>query len=218
MPGAVDAIYPGPLLIPVQVRDVGPAGAQAIVTAIRAAGLDKPRADTGGGIPADTGTTVFQVQVDATAVTTRLVLGGGLPGHPGGGDASPDPEVAAAADLLTKLNDSNETWGAASAPTTTLQPTAFRIYVAPGAPPSDPSTAQAPVVWPLSTPLASFGVPATPDRGIAGLRQGAVLGADAQTLLPILNQATVLTPFSSGGHLYTLYVRLLLPDEVPAQG
>jgi len=216
-PGAVDAIYPGPLLVPVQVRDVGPGGEQAIVSAIRAAGLDKPRTDTGGGIPADTGTTVFQVQVDQAVVTTRLVLGGGGPGRPGGG-GSPDPEAAAAADLLARLSDPTETWGAASAPTSTLAPVGLRVYAAPGAPAADPATPQQAVDWPLATPLASFGVPAVPDRGIAGLRQGSVLGADAQALLPILNRSNVLTPFGSGGQLYTLWVRVLLPDEVPAQG
>jgi len=48
-PGAVDTIYPGPLLPPVQVRNVGTTGAAAILAAIRAAGLDKAGAGAGGG-------------------------------------------------------------------------------------------------------------------------------------------------------------------------
>lgn len=217
-PGAVDAIYPGPLLLPVVVRNVGPSGAAAIVAAIRAAGLDKPGADgSGGGIPGDTGTTVFLVNVDGTPVTNRLVLGGGLPGRPGGG-GSPAPGAAAAADLLSRLTDPNETWGGPAAPAQPFVPVGFRVYVAPGAPVGDGSTTEPTIPWPLATPLDQFGVAAVPDRGIAGLRQGVVLGADAQALLPILNRANVLSPFSSGNHLYTLYVRALLPDEVPAQG
>ena len=50
------------------------------------------------------------------------------------------------------------------------------------------------------------------------IRQGAVFGADAATLGPVLATANVLTGFSFGGNLYTLFVRPLLPDEVPAPG
>jgi hypothetical protein len=99
-----------------------------------------------------------------------------------------------------------------------LDPVAYRVYVALGAPSGDGSTTEPGVAWPLSTPLASFGTPAVPDRGITGLRQGAVFGADAATLGPILDHANSQTPFISGGMLYTLFVRPLLPDEVPAQG
>jgi len=217
-PGPVDTMYPGPLLPPVAIKDVGPGGVQAIVAAIKAAGLDKPSADGGGGNP-DTGTTVFVVNLDGTPVTTRIGLGGGPggPGIPGVGGGSPDPSRAAAQQLLDRLNDPGETWG--SSPTTsTLVPTAYRVYVAPGAPAGDGTTTAPAIAWPLSTPLDAFGVPAVPDRGIAGLRQGAVFGADAVTLGPVLASASAISAFSSGGKLYTLYVRPLLPDEAPTQG
>jgi hypothetical protein len=125
--------------------------------------------------------------------------------------------VTAARDLLARLNDPSDTWGAASAQAVVYVPTAYRIYVAPGAPVSDGTLTEPTVNWPLSTPLDQFGVPAIPDRGIPGLRQGAVFGADALNLGPLLAKATVLTPFASGGKLYTLYVRPLLPDEVAAR-
>jgi hypothetical protein len=216
-PGPVDAIFPGPLLQPVAIKNVGPAGAQAIVAALRAAGLDKESAGGGIGNP-DAATTVFAVTLDGTTVTTRFHLGGG-PGGPGiPGAASPDPSVAAAGDLLTRLTDPSEAWGAANPTTSTLAPTAYRIFVAPGAPASDGATSQPAVAWPLATPLDQFGSPAVPDRGINGLRQGAAFGADAATLGPVLAAANALTGFSSGGNLYTLFVRPLLPDEVPAPG
>jgi len=216
-PGAVDAIYPGPLLPTVEVRDVGTVGAQAIVAAIRTAGLDVGRSGTGGGVAADMATTVFTVTLDGSPAINRLILGGGPPGV-GGVGRSQDPLVAGALDLLSRLSDPSETWGATSAPTTQLAPIAYRVYVAPGAPPADPTLPEPNINWPLSTPLAQLGVAAVPDLGITGLRQGAVFGADAATLGPVLAKATVLTAFSSGGMLYTLYVRPLLPDEVPAQG
>jgi hypothetical protein len=53
-----------------------------------------------------------------------------------------------------------------------------------------------------------------PDRGIAGLRQGVILGTDAALLGPALQAATADTQFASGGKNYTLHVRPLLPDEL----
>jgi hypothetical protein len=72
------------------------------------------------------------------------------------------------------------------------------------------------MTWPLQTPLAEFGTPAVPDRGIAGLRSGVVLGDDAKTLGPFLAEANALTPIVSNGKPYTLFVRPLLPDESAA--
>lgn len=210
-PGAVPAIYPGPLVSPVSVRDVGPAGATAIVAAIRAAGLDRP-STAGPGIGGDTGATVFTVTLDGATVTTRFAGLGAGPGTPG--DAGSDPARAAALDLLTRLTDPGVAWGATSAATTVYQATAWRIFVAPGAPATDAGVDPQPIAWPLATPLESFGTAAAPDRGIAGLRMGVVAGADAARLAPVLGVATQITPFTSGGRSYTLYVRPLLPDEL----
>ncbi len=97
---------------------------------------------------------------------------------------------------------------------TTYDPTGYKIYVVPGAPPADPSLTEPDLAWPLATSLADFGSPAAADRGIVGLREGVVLDDDAAALAPILAQATTLTAFTSDGMSYTLYVRPLLPDEV----
>jgi hypothetical protein len=212
-PGPVDAIAPGPLLAPLDVRDVGPAGAAQIEAAIRTAGLDKPTS-AGPGIPGDSGTTIFTVTLDGQETVTRLSgNGAGGPGVPGGGSGSGDPGIAAPFALLDRLLDPDQTWGASNVARSTYAPTGYRIFVAPGAPPADASTPQTPVAWPLSSGLAEFGTPAVPDRGVAGLRQGAVLGADAATLGPILAKANQATAFTSGGKEWTLYVRPLLPDE-----
>jgi hypothetical protein len=216
-PGPVDTVFPGPLLPTVAILDVGPSGIAKIVAAIRAAGLDQSSSGGGGGVPGDLGMTVFMVNLDGTPVTTRLVLSGGGPGIPGG-LGSPDPSVAAAKALFDRLTDPTETWGTTNAASSTLAPTAYRVFAAPGAPAGDDSSAQPAVAWPLATPLAQFGAPAVPDRGIAGLRQGAVFGAEAAILGPVLAKANSQTAFISGGTLYTLYVRPLLPDEVPDQG
>ncbi len=210
-PGPVDAIYPGPLLTPVAVKDVGPSGAAAILAAIKQVGLDKP-ASADPGIPGDAGTNVFTAVVDGTTTMSRFA--GARPGQPGGPVASGPEEGAAAIALLDRLLDPGEKWGAPATTETRYVPAGYRVYVAPGVPQADPQASQSPVAWPLSTPLAEFGSPATPDRGIAGLRQGVVLGADAATLGPVLERASALTAFTSGGSSYTLSVRPLLPDEV----
>ena len=214
-PGAVPTIAPGPLLATVDVRDTGATGGAAILAAIKQAGLDRP--PTGGpGIPGDSGSDIFSVTIDGQTTDTRLSGNGpgvGGPGGPGLG-GSADPGRAAAFDLLNRLLDPSESWGAGSVKASTYAPAGYRVFVIPGAPSSDPATAQVPVAWPLSTPLDAFGTAAVPDRGIAGLRQGVVLGPDAATLGPILARATLATAFTSGGKSYTLSVRPLLPDEV----
>jgi hypothetical protein len=211
-PGAVDAIAPAPLLPTLDVRDTGPAGAAAILAAIKLAGLDQP-STSGPGIPGDAGTNIFAVTIDGQTIETRLTGGGPGVGGPGVG-GSMDPGKAAAFDLLSRLTDPSVAWGAGAVPSARYAPQGYRIYVSPGAPSSSPATAQKPIAWPLATPLASFGTPAVPDRGIAGLRQGVALGADAATLGPILDKATVETAFTSGGTSWTLAVRPLLPNEL----
>jgi hypothetical protein len=216
-PGAVAAIAPAPLLPTVDVRDAGAKGATAILAAIQQAGLDRPAAGE-PAIPGDLGTTIFSVTIDDETIDTRLAGGGpgvGGPGGPGVG-GSADPGRAAAFALLDRLVDPTEAWGNASAPIASRYvPAGYRVFVIPGAPSSDPAAVQPPVAWPLSTPLDAFGTAAVPDRGIAGLRQGVVLGADAATLGPILARATAETTFTSGGRSWTLSVRPLLPDELP---
>jgi hypothetical protein len=206
-PGVVDASAPGPLLPPVVVRNVRADGAAAILAAIKQAGLDK-QATGGPGIPGDSGTSVFTAVVDGTTTTTRLA-GGGPPG-PGAG--SGDPERAAALGLLSRLLDPTQSWGAAAAPQTPFAPVGYRIFVAPADQPT--GLIRGPVQWPLATPLDAFGTPAVPDRGMAGLRQGVVLGPDAALIGPVLQAATADTQFASGGKNYTLHVRPLLPDEL----
>ena len=201
---------PDPLVAPIAVRSVGAAGEAAIVAAVREAGLDKP-ASGGPGVAGDSGTLVFEASIDGATVTTRYAGNGPGPGGPGvGGD---DPGRTAALALVDRLLDPAETWGAASAPAFTYEPTAFKIYAAPGAPPVDPSASEPPVAWPLTTTLATFGTPAVPDRGVSGLRVAVIGGADGAAIAPVLAAASSGTAFTSDGQPFTLYVRPLLPDE-----
>lgn len=200
-PGDDPAADPPLLVSQAYVRNVGTVGEAAIVAALTDLGLDVASSPA-PGIIGDTGDTIFTVIIDGVETVTRFHgLGGGN---------------AAVLDLLNRLVDTTDTWGAASAPVTAYQPAAYRIFAVPGAPVSDTGSSIEPRVWPLSTPLASFGTPADPDRGVPGLRSGIVTGADAALLTPILTGATIETPFTSEGSTWTIRARPLLPDELAA--
>ena len=214
-PAPVTMEYPGRLVGPLQVRSVGAEGVTAILAAAAAAGLAAADATYPAVGIADAPDTVFVIVENGTRITTRfgaLAEGMGAPGSQG----SSEPARKAAADFLARLTDPADMFGAPAAPTALYTPTAFQVWVMPGPPAaSDPALTQQPVAWPLATPLASFGRPATPDAGVAGMRVGVVAGADAATLEPILARANGLTPFTSGGGTFSLLVRTLLPEEAP---
>jgi hypothetical protein len=206
----------GSLVPPVDVRDVGAAGATAIVDAMRAAGLGREHAASGVAMP-DAGVTVFTAVIDGTTVVNRFAAGGtgGGPGRPGGGiggsspapAGSPDP-ASAAFDLLARLADPTVAWGGAAPVARPYVPAAYRIYAAPA---PEPGTGPAPA-WPFAAGLSSFGRPAVPDFGIAGLRTGVVTGTDAATLRPVLESVSPGATFVGGGS-WTLWVTPLLPGE-----
>ncbi len=215
-PGAITMEYPGRLVAPLQVRDVGADGARAILAAATAAGLTGADAAYPAVGIADAPDTVFVIVKDGTRITTRfgaLAEGMGVPG----GQGPSEPARKAAADFLARLSDPADAFGGTATAQTLYVPAAYEVWVSPGAPDgSDPALTQEPVEWPLASPLATFGKIATPDVGIEGMRVGVVAGADATTLQPILARANTLTPFTSGGASYTLLVRPLLPGEVPS--
>ena len=186
------------LIPPVVVRNVGPNGAAQILAAMRTAGLDKEGSSGGQGNP-DAGVTVFTAEIDGQEIVNRVVAGG--PGHPG---SSPQPAL----DLLSRLQDASESWGATDSQPTAFTPTAYKVYVAPS---TDGGTTAA---WPLSTSLAEFGTPATPDFGVTGLRTGAVTGQDATDLGAALASVQGGTLLTSGGQVFQVWIRPLLPPEI----
>jgi hypothetical protein len=155
---------------------------------------------------------VFTAVVDGAATTTRFGGGQPAPGRPGQ-SAAGDPAQQAALALLARLTDPTATWGSTAAHQSTFVPRGYRLYVGPLVT-TPPASGQPSIPWPLTTPLEGFGTPAVPDRGVPGLRQGVVLGADAALLAPVLRSANALSTFSAGGRSYSLWVRPLLPDEI----
>ncbi len=214
--GAVPAIYPGPLVPPLVYRSVGPDGAKAILKAAEDAGLTGEDAVYPGGPVADAPQTVITVVHDGTTTVSRFnALGIGPSPDPSSSDPTTRTQ-AAAIGLLDRLA-AGDTFGGTASDGGVLVPDGYRLFVTPGAPEaSDPSLTRAAVAWPLATPLAAFGT-ADPTGG-TGARIGEVVGADAATLRPVLEAASQITPFTSGGTPWTIVVRPLLPDEAAAAG
>jgi hypothetical protein len=184
----------------VTVRNVGPDGALQILAAMKAAGLDK---EGSTGVAGDAGVTVFTAEIDGQEVVNRVAQEGPAgPGHPG---TSPQPAI----DLLNRLGDPSEMWGATNVTAAPYTPTAYKVYAAPAPAGSTPT-----VTWPLSPVLSEFGSPATPDFGVDGLRTGAVTGANASTLATNLGTVASGTFASSDGSPYQVWIRPLLPPEI----
>jgi len=195
-----------PLIPVVEVRDTGAAGAAAILGAAKAAGLVDGTG--GGGVMADTGATIFTLEVNGTEVVTKVAGGG--PGGPGGPAASGRPG-AAAIEFLTKLTDPTTVWGGASAPATTYTPTEYRLWVATDASLAGGAT-NAP--WPLAADPKSFGAPAAANLGVDGLRSGVVSGADAVMLATALAKVPSGSGLTAKGEVYRVWVEPILPVAV----
>ena len=217
--GMTPAIYPGALVPSVVFRSVGADGAAAILKSATDAGLAGSDATYPSAPIPDAPTTVITVVHDGSRTVSRFDALDAGPAQPSAGSGPAGRIRVAAAALLAGLMGT-DSFGGTSAGAGTYQPLGFQLFITPGSPaepaPSDMSLARPPVAWPLATPLATFGQ--ADSLGGDGARVGVVVGADSATLTPILNGATQITPFTSGGKQWTLVVRPLLPDEVAALG
>ena len=88
---------------------------------------------------------------------------------------------------------------------------ALSILITPADPNRDDSSGIEPriVDWPLAD-LATLGEVHPQAQG----RQAVITGADLETLRPLVQQADTLTFWRSGGSVYSVFLRPLLPDEV----
>jgi hypothetical protein len=213
--GATPAIYPGPLLPSIVFRSVGADGAAAILKAAADAGLTGSGGTYGPGPLPDAPTTVITVIHGDSQTVSRFFS---LEPQPGQADSNgPAARVQAAAAALLGRLMGTDTFGGPPGAEGTYQPLGFQLFISPGSPgPTDQALARPPVSWPLATPLAAFGQ--ADSLGGDGARVGVVVDAGAATLGPILAVASQITPFASGGKLWTIVVKPLLPDEAAAVG
>jgi hypothetical protein len=213
--GPQTMIYPGAAMPALQGRTITEAGLQKVLAAAAEAGLLGPDSHyDDGGMIADAATTTFILNaggrvhtISAYALYEQENAGPNL-----------SKDDAAARDLLREfLNQvTNLPELAGASELTEVQPYtphAVRLFISDQKPLVDESNPrQDAIVWPLDTPLAEIGEPLGSGNPFE-LDCAVVEGADLDTLLPLLEDANTLTPWTSEGKTYTLFIRPLLPDE-----
>lgn len=215
--GAVPAIFPGPLVMPVVERRITPNGWATIVAAARAAGLLGAVRDFTGGMLAP-GSAAARLEIvadgrlyDLMGDPNRVMVCIQAPCNPQPGT----PEAFGG--FVSRLSDLGSWLGADLGQEGLHVPAGYAVLV--GAPPADdPGLAQPPIAWPLAGGFAAFGKPLADG---SGGRCGTVTGDDLAALRPALNAANQLTKWRdpADGSFHGLLVRPLLPgDGDPCEG
>ena len=207
--GGLREIYPPPAMPNLLSSTVTEEGMQRILVAARDAGLFSVR-DYGTPGIADGATTTFTVVADGNrSINEIYALGYGDPGS--------DPRLTeeqvgareAALGFSTKLGDLPGFLGSEvglTAPYDYRSLAVFSRLVEPDQMGDAGGVTPNRLTWPLED-LTKVAV----DQ--SGLGRIVVTGQDLATLRPLLDQATQITLWSSGGRFYRLIFRPLLPDE-----
>ena len=208
VPGSVPAVYPGPAMPNLQTTVIPEKSVQAILAAARAAGLFDPTIDYGQPNVADGPTTTIVLNAGGAAYRSVIYALG--VGEGGGLSAEQKQARVAISDLrdrlvaLTSFTAGEIAWGP-------YQYSALAVFsqaVDPGSPPDTNGVQPNRLDWPLGD-LATLGQEASRP----GFRRVVVSGQDIVALRPLLDQATQITLWKSGGKEYQLLLRPLLPDE-----
>jgi hypothetical protein len=206
--GAVPAIFPGPLVMPLFARQVSDAGRETILGWAKELGLLSGETDfTGGnGLPGGV-TGRIELTVDGALVTLS-----GIPDLAGAG-AAPEPGTPEAfAELWRRIASLSETLPGELGPEGPYTPEAYAILVGPA---PDPQGMQVQVAdWPLDEALGSFGGPVQD----GSYRCGLVEGDDAVTIGAAVAQATQITPWTQDpttSATFGLTVRPIISGENP---
>lgn len=209
--GPIPAIYPGPALPNLQVAKISPAGMQRLLAAAREAGLLERGLDYGQPAVADGSTTTFTVGADGEVFETSIYF---LAEENASDGALTDAQIerrTRAVDYRTRLGDLAGWLGGNIGLEVSFEWQALSILIMPRDPNrDDPSGIEPRIVdWPLAD-LATLGEVNPQTQG----RSAVITGADLETLRPLVEQADTLTFWKSGGSVYSLFLRPLLPDEV----
>jgi hypothetical protein len=230
VPGPVIEIYPPPALPNLQETCLNEEGVQEILTRAQEAGLLDGDAEYGLDTVADASTAVFTTNAGGVStVVSAYALG--IDEVP---DPSLTPEEQAAREKLAafaaEISDITS-WMPANMIVAAEHPYEIgRMQIvtlpadAENAPVAPEDIEPQELAWPLdgdaATPaagagqgLAEFGEP----YWLEGYRCGVVEGDDLATLMPALQEANVLTRWTSDGGAYVLYLRPLFPDEAGCQ-
>lgn len=214
------AIFPGPALPNVLVRQVDDGGVERLVDLALEAGVGEDR-DLGRPPVADVPTTRFTVVTEESTRRTDVEALGAFDMAPSEGvepASGPAPEtglspeaLAARAELnalLSALTDLEATLGAeAVGPEQPYEPEALAVVATPWVDPGADLGAQPEVPWPG---------PALPGESMAeglDLSCVTVTAPELGDVLAAAESATSATPWTSGGQRWSLAFRPLLPHE-----
>jgi hypothetical protein len=213
--GAVPAIFPGPLVMPVIERKVTPAGWSKIVAAARAAGLLSGQRDFSGGALAP-GSVAARLEIvadgrvyDLTGDPSRFIVCVKAPCLPAPGT----PEAFGT--FLANLQ-SLDSWLAGDlGQQAGYAPTTYALLVGP--PPDQQGLEQPILPWPLAGGLAAFGKPLADG---SGRRCGVTSAEDAAALRPAFGAANQLTRWRDpvDTALRGVVVQPLLPGDADPCG
>jgi hypothetical protein len=216
--GAVPAIFPGPLVMPVIEQPITPAGWARIVAAARDAGLLAGARDfTGGGMPPGSLTARLEIVADGRLFDlvgdpNRIMVCVTAPCIPQPGT----PEAFGG--FLSQLTNLSGWLDARDlGPQGVYAPAGYGLIVGPP-PVNNDNLVQRDIAWPLDGGFAAFGT-ALADG--SGRRCGMVSGDAAAALRPALLAANQLTKWRDpvDGSFHGLTVQPLLPgDGDPCEG
>jgi hypothetical protein len=209
--GAVPAIFPGPLVIPIVERRITPNGWARIVGAAREAGLLSGVRDfTGGSLAPGSMAARLEIAADGrvydlTGDPSRIMVCVTTPCNPQPGT----PEAFGG--FVSRLNDLGSWLGADLGAEALHVPVGYAVVVGPP-PANEQGLAQPPMAWPLAGGFASFGKLLADG---SGGRCGTLTGADVGALRPALQAANQLTKWRdpADGTFHGLVVRPLLPGD-----
>jgi len=207
-------IYPGPALPNLPQRQLGEKGVQRVLELVKKAGLLGPDASYDDPGIADATTTVFTVHANGARHVVKVYALG---------EDSSSPRIRQAERRIRQwlLAFSRLLFDLRKAlPEGTVgdlqeyPPAGLRMFIEDGDPTAGSGLHEPSIAWPLSTPLSELGDPASSQD----VRCTLVQGDDLAKLLPDAKRATEITPRTSGGRIYTLSFRPLLPDEAGCTG
>jgi len=213
--GAQTEIYPQPALPPLFVQHLTEEGIQTILQLAEEAGLLGHDASYDNRCVADVTTTVFTTVADGgTHVVQAYALGFDEHGDGRCVPASQQDARQALVKFQNQMTDLSKTLPAGSYDDPQpWEPTGLRLYVSEGNP-SSGDVEEPEIAWPLGEPLSEFGDPMGQSGDPSfGTSCGTVEGADLETLLPSVQTATGISPWTSEGKVYGILFRPLLPDE-----
>jgi hypothetical protein len=216
--GPITLIYPGPALPNLRQLTLTEEGIQAVLAEARAAGVLGGDRELRNDMVTDLSTTRFIANAGGRT-STVAVYGLGV-----AEENLPAEEQAARRTLLEFQGRLLDLAGWLPAGAIAEGDTAYEIErvqvvslpAAPGAatPAPDQDVARGIFDWPLAESLATAGEPATALRfPLEGARCFVVEGAEAEQVVTALEGANELALWRSGGELFEVYPRPLLPDE-----